>query len=83
MSKRIKPSHHAGVALPARRSDGVGARFESIQRFAFGLQIGLGIVIGGVETDVSEPRLDHSDVDASGDEMHSGRMAKAVRRDLF
>jgi hypothetical protein len=56
---------------------------NAFKRFAFGLQIGLGIVVGGVEADVPEPASDHCDVHAGRDQMYGSRMPEAVRRDVL
>ena len=40
---------------------------EAFEGFSFGLQIGLSIVVGGVEADMPEPASDHRDVDSRCD----------------
>jgi hypothetical protein len=45
---------------------------------ALRLQIGLGVVVGGVEADVPEPASDHRDVDAGRDQMYRRRVPEAL-----
>ena len=54
---------------------------DAFKRFALGLQIGLRVMVGGIEADMSKPASDHCDVDPSRDQMYGSRVPEAVRRD--
>jgi protein strawberry notch len=69
------------LAPPSRRCPRPGRSSDTFKRFAFRFQIGLSVVVGGVEADVAEPASDHRDVDTCRNQMHSGSVPKAVRRD--
>ena len=60
-----------------------GPSSDAFKRFALCFQIGLSVVVGGVEADVAEPASDHCDVNAGRDQMYRGRMPEAVRRDVL
>lgn len=47
---------------------------DAVERLALGFQIGLRIVVGGVEADMAEPASDDGDVDARRHQMHRGRV---------
>src|SRR5258708_7658547 len=81
--KRIEPRKHAVVALPRRRLAWSRRVCKELERFSFGLQIGLRIVVGGVETDVPEPASDHRDVHARCDQMDRCRVTEAVGPDVL
>jgi len=40
----------------------------------------MGVVVRGFETGMAQPAADHRDIDACGNQMHRGRMAKHVIR---
>jgi hypothetical protein len=46
-------------------------------------QVGLSIVIGGIEVRMAQPTSNDRHINASGDEMDSGRVAESVWRDPF
>ena len=69
------------VAPPSRKFSRPGRSSDAFKRFALCFQIGLSVVVGGVEADVAKPASDHRDVDACRNQMHSGSVPKAVRRD--
>jgi hypothetical protein len=52
---------------------------DLLQCLPLRFQIGPGVVIGGVETHMTEPAADDRDVNARRDEVHGGGMAEAVR----
>jgi hypothetical protein len=58
-------------------------RSNAFKRFALGFQVGLRIVVGGVEADVPEPASYHRDIDPCRDQMYGSSVPKAVRRDVL
>jgi hypothetical protein len=68
------------VVPPSRKFSRPGPSSDAFKRFALCFQIGLSVVVGGVEADVAKPASDHRDVDACRNQMHSGSVPKAVRR---
>ena len=80
--QRIEPLKDAAVAPPSRKFACLRPHSDAFKRFALCLQIGLGIVVSGVEADVPEPASDHRDVDAGRDQMYRSRMPEAVYRSL-
>jgi hypothetical protein len=69
------------VAPPSRKFSRPCPLSDAFKRFALCLQIGLSVVVGGVEAEVAKPTSDHRDVDACRNQMHSDSVSKAVRRD--
>ena len=58
-------------------------RAHLLKRLPFGLQIGLCVVVGRIEADVSQPTADDGDVDSGSDKVNGGRVPEAVRRHIF
>ena len=81
--QRVEPLEDAAVAPSSWGFAGRRPYSDAFKRFAFGLQISLGIVVGSVSADVSEPASDHRDVNAGGDQMYGSRVPEAVRRDVL
>src|SRR5260370_42628954 len=81
--QRVEPLEDAAVAPPSWGFAGRRPYSDAFKRFALGLQISLGIVVGSVEADVSEPASDHRDVNAGSDQMYGSRVPEAVRRDVL
>ena len=71
------------VAPPSRMFSCPGPSSDAFKRFALCFQIGLSVVVDGVEADVAEPASDHCDLNAGRDQMYRGRMLEAVRRDVL
>ena len=69
----VQHLHLRSLGQRAIRGAGPVPHSNAFERFALGLQIGLGIVVGGVEADVPEPASDHCDV-------HAGRPRPDVRQ---
>ncbi len=77
----VEPLKDAVVAPPSWKVSRPDRSSDAFKRFALCFQIGLSVVVGGVEADVAKPASDHRDVDACRNQMHSGSVPKAVRRD--
>ena len=56
-SRTVRSRFHRG-------SVGLEPDADTFKRLALGLQICLGVVVGGVEADMPKPTSDHGDVDA-------------------
>ena len=64
-SERFEPSEQAGIASPGRRLLG-RVRLQQLQCFALGIQVGLSVVMGGLQARMAKPAADHGDIDSGG-----------------
>ena len=53
--QRVEPLKDAVVAPPSRKVSRPGRSSDAFKRFALCFQIGLSVVVGGVEADVAKP----------------------------
>ena len=71
------------ISFPSGRLGRTRLRVDFLQSQTFCFEIGLRIVIGGIEMRMAEPASNDRHINASGDEMDSGRVAESMRRDPF
>jgi hypothetical protein len=79
----VEPSHQLRVPLPTWWSPGLRGWIDLLERFSFRLQIGTCVVIGGVQSRMTEPVPDHGHIDTGGDELNADAVAPGVRRDAL
>ena len=83
ISQGVEPLHQTGISLPRRWNVARRRRTHQLQGLSFGLQIGLCVVVGRVEADVSQPTANDGDVDPGSDKVNGCRVPEAVRRHMF
>ena len=83
ISQGVEPLHQTGISLPRRWNVARRRRTHQLQGLSFGLQIGLCVVVGRVEADVSQPTAYDGDVYPGSDKVNGGRVPEAVRCHMF
>ncbi|UOA29798.1 hypothetical protein DSM107133_04560 (plasmid) [Pseudosulfitobacter sp. DSM 107133] len=82
-SEGIEPGEQVRVTFPSRGSISCCRNADLFERLSLGFEIGLGVVVGRVETDMSQPASDDGDVDARRDEVDGRCVSEAVRRHML